>query len=126
MILADAQINRSCEFRCVPWVALTLGSRQWAADEGTILVPDFLNWNPRIHSLGTGWLLFCAGLNFHCWAASIALRAKYLLGPGDSNFAFVTLPDESTVTRTPTLTVPWMVFLAVFETSGKTCWSTSS
>lgn len=40
--------------------------------------------------------------------------------------AFVTLPDESTVTRTVTLTVPWMVFLAVVETSGKTCWSTSS
>src|SRR3979490_466324 len=51
MILADAQINRSCELRCVPWVASTLGNRQWAAGEGIILVPDFLNWNSRIHSL---------------------------------------------------------------------------
>ena len=84
-------------------------------------MPDFLNWNCRIHSLETGWLLVGAGLNFHCWAASIALRAKYLLGPGDSSVAFVTLPAESTGTRTFTLTVPWMVFLAVFETFGKTC-----
>ena len=84
-------------------------------------MPEFLNWNCRIHSLGTGWPFACTGLNFHCWAASIALRAKYLLGPGDSKVAFVTFPDGSTVTRTLTLTVPWMVFLAVFETSGKTC-----
>ena len=120
MILADAQINLSANFVvCLGWLH-TLGSGYWAAGEGITLAPDFLNWNCRIHSLETGWPFVCAGLNFQCWAASIALRAKYLLGPGDSNVAFVTLPDEATVTRTFTLTVPWMVFRAVFETSGKT------
>ena len=36
----------------------------------------------RVHALATGRPFAIAGLNFHCRAASIAIREKYLLDPG--------------------------------------------
>jgi hypothetical protein len=60
--------------------------------------------------LAVGFPSTSGGENSQRCAAFIANPAKYLLGPGDVNLAAVTLPDESTSTCTPTLTVPVMVF----------------
>ena len=65
-----------------------------------------------------------AGANFHFLAASVARRAKYLLGPGFSRVSPTTFPDLSTVTRTTILKCPRIVSLALRGTSGISLWST--
>ena len=69
-----------------------------------------------------------AGLNFQSRAASSDLPEKYLLGPGESSVASVTLPFASTEIRTDTLTVPLIVRIALGIMSGKiwfmTAWLT--
>jgi hypothetical protein len=68
------------------------------------------------------WLF--VGANFHFLAASVAKRAKYLLAPRFSKAASMTLPEPSTVTRTATLILPWIVLRALRGTSGISSWST--
>src|SRR2546430_17041779 len=88
---------------------------------GVTWVEDRPNWKRRIHvreRFGSGP---SGGLNSHWCAALRARPAKYLLGPGETSLADLTLPDESTSTRTLTWIFPLMVFLALFGTSGITC-----
>ena len=73
----------------------------------------------RIHSLGTVRPLASAGLNFHPCAASMAFRAKYLLGPGESKVALVTLPAASTATLT--LTLATLRLASFFQMALQTC-----
>jgi hypothetical protein len=60
------------------------------------------------------------GENSQRCAAFNAKPAKYLLGPAVFSLADLTLPDESTSTRTVTLIVPVIVFREFLETSGIT------
>ena len=62
--------------------------------------------------LAEGFPLASGGENSQLCAAFSARPEKYLLGPADLNSADVTLPDESTSTRTLTFIVPVMVFRA--------------
>src|SRR5579862_2259449 len=81
-------------------------------------VPLLLNSKRSVQTLSTGWPLAWAGLNFHCRAASSARSAKYWLGPRESNLALETAPVASTATRSLTLNLPWMVRIALGDTSG--------
>jgi len=74
-----------------------------------------------LQTLATGCEFTTGGENCQRWAASSVCRAKYLLGPGVVSRACVTLPDESTSTRATTRILPVMVFLALDDTSGRTC-----
>src|SRR6266852_521580 len=73
---------------------------------GSTFVACFVNSNRNIQSLRTVRSPTLGGANFQACAASKARRAKYLLGPGESNSASVTVPEESRLTLTLTLTVP--------------------
>ena len=81
-----------------------------------------LRWkrNFRSHVLAVGWPFTMGAENSHPRAAFSARLEKYRLGPAEANFAPVTVPDASTSTRTITLMVPEIVFLALLETSGTT------
>jgi len=50
---------------------------------------------------------------------------KYRLGPGESRDAEMTLPDGSTATLTPTLTLPEIVSRDFWDTGGITCLATA-
>lgn len=63
--------------------------------------------------LAVGFPSTAGGENSQLGAAFSARPAKYLLGPADLNSVDVTLPDESTSTRTLTFIVPVMVFRAL-------------
>jgi uncharacterized protein YbjT (DUF2867 family) len=86
---------------------------QWAAEA---LVPSAENSKYKVQSLEAS----PAGANFHWRAACKARFAKYWLGPGESIVASVTLPEGSTLTWMPTLTVPRIVPMAFCDTSGRT------
>lgn len=81
-------------------------------------MPAGANSKRSIHSLGTFSPLELGGANVQFLAAWIAASAKYLLGPGASNTALVTLPEASTFTFTLTRTLPRIVSRAFCETSG--------
>src|SRR5713226_3849987 len=89
------------------------------------LVPACVYWKRRTHSLATYWPFTFAGANSHRRAALKACSAKYLLGPGESKSAATIFPVGSTRTLTLTRTVPRMVSLAFWDTSGRT-WSRTS
>jgi len=71
------------------------------AASSTASVPDLLKPKRTIHARASR-----PRTNFHCCAACMAWRAKYLLGPGETSDAVSTLPAESTPTFTRTLMVP--------------------
>lgn len=85
------------------------------------VAPTRVNSNHTRHCRESG---VSAGVNFHFLAASVARRAKYLLGPGFSKVSPTTFPDLSTVTRTAILKCPRIVSLALRGTSGISLWST--
>ena len=85
-----------------------------------VSVPAGANSKRRSHWLATFSPFALAGANVQFFAARIAASAKYLLGPGASNAASVTLPEGSTFTFTLTRTLPRIVFRAPCETSGMT------
>src|SRR5579864_2408209 len=81
--------------------------------------------NKMVHWLGAGWPFSFPGVNFHCCAACIASRAKYLLGPAVVRFAVVTFPAPSTATRTRTLMRPLIVLSALCDALGETSCNTA-
>lgn len=81
--------------------------------------------NRRFHLLPTARPRTCGGVNVHSLDASKACLAKYLLGPGETSLASVTLPDGSTSTRTSTLIFPSMVSRELDEMRGKTLFNTA-
>ncbi len=81
-------------------------------------MPAGANSKRSSHSLGTFSPLELGGAKVQFLAAWIAASAKYLLGPGASNAALVTLPEASTLTFTLTRTLPRIVSRAFCETSG--------
>jgi hypothetical protein len=85
------------------------------------VAPPRVNSNRNSH-FRESWLP--AGANFHFLAASVARRAKYLLGPGFSRVSLTTLPEPSAVTRTVTLICPRIVSRMWRGTSGISSWST--
>src|SRR5207237_7456961 len=87
--------------------SLVYRDRYGVAGTGWTLVPLRWNSNRRIHSRAASPA--CAGVNVQCCAACIASRAKYLLGPVESNSAAFTLPAGPTLTRPLTLTAPCMI-----------------
>src|SRR5947207_15600147 len=88
-------------------------------------VPLRPNWYFRSHALPVGWPSTCGGLNFQRRADWSAWFAKYLLGPGEVSLASVTFPVASTLTRTATRILPWIVLRAPCETFGSTCSATA-
>lgn len=74
----------------------------------------------RTHILAVGCPEIWGGWNSQPCAACRAFLAKYLLGPGEVSFVLITLPEESTSTRTLTLMFPVIVFLALCGISGRT------
>ena len=81
-------------------------------------MPAGANSKRSSHSLGTFPPLELGGAKVQFFEAWIAASAKYLLGPGASNAAFVTFPEASTFTLTLTRTLPRIVSRAFCETSG--------
>ena len=83
------------------------------------------NWKRSTHRLAVGLPFTMGGWNVHCFAAFIARRAKYWLGPWVAKVACVTLPEESTLARMLTRTCPVTVRMALWDGSGITRCSTA-
>src|SRR3989304_10460771 len=95
-----------------------LPHRLYRAAAGIARTPPRTNSNRTVQALATVSPPRRAGENVHCRAASVASRAKYALGPGETSVTPVTLPAGSTRTLPVTRTLPRIVLDAPRGTSG--------